>query len=344
MEGISAMQPPPALCGFGTQLKVAIGCYRKRIWHLIGIGCVTLLACATAGGAFWAAGHFASRLVPQQRLAAAAAAAFLGVLALVWLVNWGATAAVIAVVKPRFSLGACLSDARGKVLSTIWISLLLGFVMTGAAFLVVPWVLFSVWFYFAPFVLADGGSRGMGALLESREYVRGHWFAVFFRIVFIWGLYALLLLVPLAGPLLALVFLPLVLFYNAVLYDNLKSLRGGVRFTPRSVAKAGILATSTAGFILPPLLLLALVGPMAWQALERYAPFGDPQPPVRTFKIAPVPAAGEATQRVLRLAPTSGLYYYGRGRLRLLQGDPEVVRADFPQAQALGHSKAAALF
>jgi hypothetical protein len=205
-------------------------------------------------------------------------------------------------------------------------------------------VLFSVWFYFAPFVLADGGSRGMGALLESREYVRGHWFAVFFRILFIWGLYALLLLVPLAGPLLALVFLPLILFYNAVLYDNLKSLQGGVRFTPRSGAKAGILATSTAGYLLPPLLLLALMGPMAWQALERHATFGDPQPPVRTFKIAPVPAAGEATHRFLRVAPASGLYYYGRRRLRLLQSDPGDVRADFPRAQPLEHSKAVARF
>ena len=371
------MQSPPALHGLGTHLKVALGQYFKRIWHLIGIGCVTLLASAVVGAGFWAAAHFGSRLVPQHRLLVTAAAACLGALALVWLINWGATAAVIAVVDRRSSVGACLSDACGKVLSTIWISLLLGFVMTGAAFLIVPWALFSVWFYFAPFVLADGGSRGMGALLESREYVRGHWFAVFFRIVFIWGLYGLLLLVPLAGPVLALAFLPLVLFYNGVLYDNLKGLRGGTRFYPRSGSKACILATSTAGYILP-LLLLALMGPMLWQVLERQMPLGDPRPSTRTIKIAPVPVAvpvdrarvhssaglsaprwsaspealppagsddvpahplvavnfdilpklwpeegapalqtaGEAIDRPLRVAPTNGVYYYGRGSRR----------------------------
>jgi len=289
MEGISSMHPTPALQGLGSHLKTALHRYFQRIWHLLGIGFVTLLVGALVGAALLAAGRFGSRALPEYRLLAAAAAVALGALALVWLVNWGATAAMIAIVHREFGVRACLLDASGKALSAIWISLLLGFIMTGAVFLVVPWVLFSVWFYFTPYVLADGDSRGMSALLKSREYVRGYWFSVCFRIIFIWGLYALLVLVPQAGPILALAFFPFVLFYNGVLYENLKELRGGVWIYPRTGAKAGILVTSTVGYILPPLVLLAALGPMLGQVFDQYAPFRPPHPPAQTRNTAPPP-------------------------------------------------------
>jgi hypothetical protein len=288
-KGISSMPPTPALNGLGTHLKTALQRYFQRVWHLIGIGLVTLLAGALVGAALSAAGLFGSRALPQYRLPVMGAAAALGALALVWLVNWGATAVMVAIVHREFNVRKCLWDASGKVLSAIWLSLLLGFVMTGAFFLVVPWVLFSVWFYFAPYVLADGGPRGMSALLKSREYVRGYWFPVGLRVVMIWGLYGLLWLVPQAGPILGLVFFPFVLFYNGVLYENLKDLRGGVWFSPRTCAKAGILVTSTVGYIAPPLVLLAVMGPMLWQVFDQYAPIGPSPPPAQTFKAATPP-------------------------------------------------------
>ncbi|MFO7495769.1 MAG: tetratricopeptide repeat protein [Desulfobacterales bacterium] len=283
------MQPTSALNSLGTHLKTALRRYFQRVWHLIGIVLASLLVSALVGAGLSAAGLFGSRALPQHRLLVTGAAAALGALALVWLVNWGATAAMVAIVHREFSVRRCLWDASGKVLSAIWLTLLLGFVMTGAVFLVVPWVLFSVWFYFAPFVLADGDTRGMSALLKSREYVRGYWFSVFLRIIFIWGLYALLVMVPLAGPILALAFFPFVLFYNGVLYENLKDLRGGVWFFPRSSAKAGILVTSTLGYIAPPLVLLAVMGPMLWQVFDQYAPFRPPRPPAQTFNAATPP-------------------------------------------------------
>ncbi len=53
-------------------------------------------------------------------------------------------------------------------------------------------------------------------------------------------------------------------------------------------------------------------------------------------------AALEAIDRAVRVAPTNGVYYYGRGRLLLLQGDRAGARADFRQAVDLGYQKAAA--
>lgn len=298
------MQTTPVLHGIGTHLKAASTLYFRRIWHLIGIGLVTLLVGALVYAVLYGAVLFGSHTIPRYQQWVATAFLVAGTLAFVWLFNWGATAAMIAVVHREFGVRECLSSARGKVLSAVWISLLLGFVMTGASFLVLPWILFSIWFYFVPFVLADGDTRGMSALLKSREYVRGYWFSVCFRVVFIWGLFALLFLVPGAGPLLAIVCFPLVLFYNGALYDNLKELRTGVWFFPRTGVKAGILVTSGVGYVLPPLVLLAVMGPMVWQVLQQYVPLVSSKPLIASLKTMAPDEIPDPMETVEKLAPT----------------------------------------
>lgn len=75
--------------------------------------------------------------------------------------------------------------ALSKFFSYAWIGFLNTLIVLGGMILfVVPGIIFSIWFMFAPFVLVYEETRGMAALLKSKAYVRGYWGAVWWRIIF----------------------------------------------------------------------------------------------------------------------------------------------------------------
>lgn len=68
--------------------------------------------------------------------------------------------------------------------SYVWLSILTGLaVIGGLILLVIPGIIFMIWFAFGYFILVLEGKRGTEAMKASREYVRGKWFAVFGRIL-----------------------------------------------------------------------------------------------------------------------------------------------------------------
>ena len=71
--------------------------------------------------------------------------------------------------------------------SVLWVAILIFFVMTGGfVMLIVPGVIMSIWFSFSPFVLVIEGKRGLNALLQSREYVRGYWWDICVRLLLLY--------------------------------------------------------------------------------------------------------------------------------------------------------------
>lgn len=73
-----------------------------------------------------------------------------------------------------------------KILSWWWVCLLAGLIVLGGFFLlVVPGIIFAIWFslYIYVFILED--QKGLNVLLRSKEYVQGRWWAVLGRGLFL---------------------------------------------------------------------------------------------------------------------------------------------------------------
>lgn len=157
--------------------------------------------------------------------------------------------ALVFALQKNTSFGESYRLALRRVWSYGWLTVLSGFVTLGGIFmLIVPGIVFSIWFMFAIYVFAIEGDKGMNALLKSREYVRGYWWPVFGRqIVFVLAVLAVALVTSfigsvltggdkagsdIIGDLLTLVVAPLIAAYLYVLYGSLKSLKPEVAKKP----------------------------------------------------------------------------------------------------------------
>lgn len=132
--------------------------------------------------------------------------------------------------------------------SYIWVLILVGVItLAGFLLLIIPGIIFSVWFSFAVFILIVEDKRGFEALKTSRMYVKGHWWGVFGRSAFFmliamgfiiaFGILTFVLaLVPGLGEttsgiisaLLPLFLTPLSVAYMYHLYKSVRSLKGAV--------------------------------------------------------------------------------------------------------------------
>lgn len=93
-------------------------------------------------------------------------------------------ALIIAVADRSVSV----SEAYRRSVSVFWkyigmsivmsIALLVGFLL-----LIIPGIILAIWFSFGAFVLVLENGGVIQSLKQSREYVRGHWWGVFGRIV-----------------------------------------------------------------------------------------------------------------------------------------------------------------
>lgn len=134
--------------------------------------------------------------------------------------------------------------------SYLWLTILSGaVVLGGAVMLVIPAIIFSIWFIFTNYVFASEGEKGMNAILRSRQYVQGHWWQIFGRSLLLGIVILVLLLVcgfiaeifagdkgggliALITDVLIIVITPLATTYFYALYQNVKSLKPEVRNAP----------------------------------------------------------------------------------------------------------------
>lgn len=77
------------------------------------------------------------------------------------------------------------------ILPLLWIILLNSLVVLGGfILLIIPGIIFSVWFMFSQFALIFENIRGAQALLRSKELVIGHWWRIFFySLIFSGGIF-----------------------------------------------------------------------------------------------------------------------------------------------------------
>ncbi len=109
---------------------------------------------------------------------------FIFLLANIILQLW-ATAALIYAVKSRnerLAVKDILLRVWPKLISFTWVALLIILcVFGGALLLIIPGIIFSIWFCFSLNIFIDEGVKGKMALQRSRQLTKGKWAKTFWR-------------------------------------------------------------------------------------------------------------------------------------------------------------------
>ncbi len=182
---------------------------------------------------------------------------------------WGQTALLYAIKDSQEGIGVVESYRRGwhKILPYWWI-ILLSMVITAGGFilLVVPGIIFAIWFSLAIFVLISEDKKGMSALLKSKEYVKGKWGGVLWRlffisvtsfiislvVAFIFGILKVPFGSQISNLIIVLFVTPLVVTYSFLIYSNLKAIKGEIVFAPTARKKATFIIIGIIGLLVIP--------------------------------------------------------------------------------------------
>lgn len=119
-------------------------------------------------------------------------------------------------------------------LRVIWVLIIIG----GLFLLIIPALVFLIWFAMAEYVFVVEGDRGMDALLKSREYIRGNFWPIFWRLAFPFVLSLLVAYIAAAigsldgasgeialGFVAQVLLAPFLILYTLGLYNNLRQIR-----------------------------------------------------------------------------------------------------------------------
>lgn len=185
----------------------------------------------------------------------------------------GTVVDVLQSAGPKISLVSAMRRTLKLTFPIWWVVILSGFFTAGAAFLlIIPGIIFSVWFSLAFFLPVTENVRGWQALLKSKEYVRGLWLPVFtsqiaFCLMFgaAVGLISLILGLLLPDNVSAVIegiiyglFIPFALTYYYVIYQEIKKLKGDKVEIPKK--KGGLIVAAICGWLIIPLIFVSLAG------------------------------------------------------------------------------------
>lgn len=150
--------------------------------------------------------------------------------------------------KKDISVTDAYEQGKRKFWPYLWLSLLSACISGGGfLLLIIPGVVLSVWFTFAQYILFHEHKQGITALMTSREYVRGYFWPILGRIIFISLIVMALssiagyvsfifqneLVVTVAQSLVTLITIPLAIIYQTKLYENIRSIKGEVALTTK---------------------------------------------------------------------------------------------------------------
>jgi hypothetical protein len=270
----SSATPQPTIAAFPSATAIlgqAWSLYKQRLGTFLGVMIIPMLALIGVlvvfvsvfiGGGLLGFTLFSSEFAASgvgQLIAFAIAFAFFLV-----IFTWKQTALLYAIKDSQERIGVMESYRRGwrKILSYWWVFLLVGSItMGGLLLLVVPGIIFAIWFSLAIFVLIAEDQKGMNALLKSREYVKGKWSGVLWRFFFIGALSLIISLVVafilglipygeyVSRFVINLFLVPFMMTYNFLVYNNLKALKGEVAFAPTGGQKAKFIIVAILGIL-----------------------------------------------------------------------------------------------
>jgi len=92
-------------------------------------------------------------------------------------------------------------EGYSKILSYLWVNILIGLVIFfGFFLLIVPGIIFAVWFSMAIYILIFEETRGTQALAKSKELVKNYFWAVLWRWVAPYFVYGMILFAVIYFP------------------------------------------------------------------------------------------------------------------------------------------------
>lgn len=253
-------EPPRSLTDIGDLFKESWKLFQQRFATLIGLYLLTMVAFTLPIGVTFGLAMLAGMTKGDSALILILIGA-VGLLAGLYLGFRCFAAFLYAVVDDYLSFGEALQKGNQIIIPLMWIGFLTSFIIGGGfILLIIPGIIFMVWFFFAQFILVKEDVHGMSALLKSKEYVRGEWFNVSLRLLLIWAASVLIGIVPLAGPILCIVFFPYVMIFHYLIYRDLREMKGDVPFSCGTTDILKWPAVSLAGFVIVPLALVSVLG------------------------------------------------------------------------------------
>ncbi|RQW82565.1 MAG: hypothetical protein EHM79_18070 [Geobacter sp.] len=264
--------PPavPAMTDIGELFRQSWQLYQKRFVTLILLYLLTMLAVIIPTA-------LAVGLAFVMTLIAGGVAFFvtvsLGILVGVACSLWCYSGFLCAVVDDTLRLEDALTRGKELLLPLAWIFLLTAFIVTGGYFLlIIPGVIFTVWFFFAQFIVPGENVRGMEALLKGREYVRGHWLDVALRLFLIWVVSCVVSFIPFFGMILAVLFFPYVMIFHCLIYRDLRAIKGDMPFPSGTKNKLLWPGVALAGWVIVPAILILLFGSLFCEKFHQRTP------------------------------------------------------------------------
>jgi len=217
-------------------LKKSFAIYQQRFGVLAGIQLLNVPFALIGGlyGKLFFRDSFRDAVMANPWAFGAMAAVLLAVfIAGVIVTLWTQLALILSMKErqPTMDAGGLLALAWQKSGSFAWVYFLTNSIVVGGfLMLVVPGILFAVWFSFALYVFAAEGLTGMEALKRSRALVAGNWWGVGYRFLCVGALFFMMLAVtswiPFASDALNIFFcMPFGVIFGYLLYDNVKNAR-----------------------------------------------------------------------------------------------------------------------
>jgi len=271
---------PPSLPGATAIFSQAWAIYKQRLGTFLGVKIISMLLTVVLIAVFAGSGFLFFSLLYLKF--ADVGIVLLILLAILFFIiifiiqSWEQIALLYAIKDSQERIGVVESYRRGldKIISYLWVSLLTVFITLGGfLLLIVPGIIFAVWFSLALFILIAEDLKGMNALLKSREYVKGKWGGVFWRLFFIVALdfiiYLVLALIfrllkipfglEISRLIMGLFFTPLETTYLFLIYTNIKALKGEIVFAPTIKKKAAFIFVAILGLLIFLAILFSIV-------------------------------------------------------------------------------------
>ena len=306
---MASSAPDGGLLGVDALFAAAWAVFQRRFGTLFAIYLLMLVAAVGPPLLGAGIGVLLSSVLPFGKGGIVAVCALVGGLGAFVGLSCGFGALVVAALEEELGVREAFARSWEKFLPFAWVSFLVGFVVSGGfLLLIIPGIIFSIWFFFAHFVIFDDDTRGMSALLKSRAYVSGRWFDVFLRLMLIWACSAAVGTVPLVGPLLTLVTVPFVMVYQALLFRDLKGVAGPVAYGCSTGDVAKVVGVAVLGYVAIPAMILGFFGSLLMKQLPQISGIpttvalpGEP----RVIPIPPVPDSAPSPPAEPSAQPTA---------------------------------------
>jgi hypothetical protein len=235
--------------------------FKDRVGTLILLYLLSIAFMIVPFGIFFGTGYLFSIAFPYSKTALIASGAVVGVIAGLIGAFWGFIAFIFAVVDKSLGIKDALEKGWQRFGAFVWLLSLVGYIITGGFLLfIIPGIIFSVWFIFAQFILATEDEEGMNALLKSKEYVRGYGFDVFLRLFVIWLFSAVIGMIPFIGSILSILFMPFMMIFIYLIYEDLRSVKGDVVYSSSTGEKCKWILAGTIGYVVVPVIVITLLG------------------------------------------------------------------------------------